>query len=507
MERANVRAEQRPFPCVQEQSDPVSQVGFQFQRQCAAVDEAVFIREHSPVRQQLVAPVAGLIPGKSRQAQREEKGLAPVREEFQVIAALRRELFHRNAHLLVLILLVQVFSANHPAVGVLGIDAVRRPDVVGEIRVIVPMYPVRHARRNLQALHARQVSLRSCLVEMQAQRKECHYKDKFLHRLFDFEFVYLLGVHDVCVFHPDGLMPTAVLLVEFHHQQLVVRDGEFRQGVHRTHRAFPGNLHHFVVAPDRIDDRFLNGGSLGHFLIDNLKPDEVRVERHGGTVLRLRMHVQHPVVGVNALYQELDAETLAAQMPYLPVVLLVDALHYELHQERTFVAEFPEIDVHPCMRKVGRIFIFQKLLHFDVEHFRLTGILGVKGIETSVLADDGEVRFARKPFGRGFHPDDVLRTVRLARYDMVASQIHIAHGGWENDMHCLGEGNFHAVGRYHLPVREFPGNALVQVVAVYKFLVKSLFLFLKQAFTNIYYIYSLTSSLDGDDISVCSSLS
>ena len=99
------------------------------------------------------------------------------------------------------------------------------------------------------------------------------------------------------------------------------------------------------------------------------------------------------------------------------------------------------------------------------EHFRLTGVLGVKGIETSVLADDGEVRFSRKPFGRGFHPDDVLRTVRLARYDVVASQIHIAHGGGENDMHRLGESHFHAVGRYHLPVREFPDNALVLVVA------------------------------------------
>ena len=172
MERADVRAEQRPLPCVQEQSHPVGQIGFQFQRQCAAVDEAIFIRERSPVRQQLVAPVAGLIPGKSRQAQREEKSLSPVREEFQVIAALRRELFHRDAHILVVILLVQVFPANHPAVGVLGIDAVRRPDVIGEIRVIVPMHPVHHARRYLQALHARQVSLRPCLVEMQAQRKE-----------------------------------------------------------------------------------------------------------------------------------------------------------------------------------------------------------------------------------------------------------------------------------------------------------------------------------------------
>ena len=36
MELAYVRAEQRPFPCVQQQSHPVGQVGFQFQRQRSA---------------------------------------------------------------------------------------------------------------------------------------------------------------------------------------------------------------------------------------------------------------------------------------------------------------------------------------------------------------------------------------------------------------------------------------------------------------------------------------
>ena len=78
-------------------------------------------------------------------------------------------------------------------------------------------------------------------------------------------------------------------------------------------------------------DKFFEGR-----LIDNLKPDEIRVERDGGTVLRLRMHAEHPIVGVNAPYQELDAETLIAQIPYLPVVLLVDTLHYQFHQQRAF---------------------------------------------------------------------------------------------------------------------------------------------------------------------------
>ena len=36
-------------------------------------------------------------------------------------------------------------------------------------------------------------------------------------------------------------------------------------------------------------------------LIDYLKLDEVGIERHVGTVLCLRMHVEHPVISVNPL--------------------------------------------------------------------------------------------------------------------------------------------------------------------------------------------------------------
>lgn len=76
MELADVRAEQHTFPRIDEQHHPVGQVSFQFQRERTAVDETVLVQQRSPVRQQLVAPVAGFIPGESRQPQREEKGLS-----------------------------------------------------------------------------------------------------------------------------------------------------------------------------------------------------------------------------------------------------------------------------------------------------------------------------------------------------------------------------------------------------------------------------------------------
>ena len=51
---------------------------FQFQRERTAVDETVLVQQRSTVRQQLVALVAGFIPGESRQPQREEKGLSGI---------------------------------------------------------------------------------------------------------------------------------------------------------------------------------------------------------------------------------------------------------------------------------------------------------------------------------------------------------------------------------------------------------------------------------------------
>ena len=117
------------------------------------------------------------------------------------------------------------------------------------------------------------------------------------------------------------------------------------------------------------------------------------------------------------------------------------------------------------MRKVAGVLVLQEVFHFDIEHFRFTGVLGVERKETPVLANDRKIRFSRKALCRGFHPDYVLRTVRLSRYDVVASQIHVADGGGEDDVYRFGKGHFHAVGRYHLTIRQFPGNPPVQIVA------------------------------------------
>ena len=175
--------------------------------------------------------------------------------------------------------------------------------------------------------------------------------------LFAFQFVNLVCRHEGGVLHPDGLVPAAVLLEQLDDQQLVVRYGELRDGIHRTHVAFPLRHQHLVVAAHRVDHPFLNGGALRHFLVHDLEPDKVRLESYVRPVPRFRVEIEQPVVRVDGFQEELHPEAFAAQVPDLPPVLFVDALHDQLHQERAFACQLPEMDVHAGMRKVRRVLV------------------------------------------------------------------------------------------------------------------------------------------------------
>ena len=101
-------------------------------------------------------------------------------------------------------------------------------------------------------------------------------------------------------------------------QQLVVRYGELRDGIHRTHVAFPLRHQHLVVAAHRVDHPFLNGGALRHFLVHDLEPDKVRLESYVRPVPRFRVEIEQPVVRVDGFQEELHPEAFAAQVPDLP---------------------------------------------------------------------------------------------------------------------------------------------------------------------------------------------
>lgn len=78
MELPAVAAEQHPLATVYQQDNLVRHVGGQLQRQRTPVDEIVFIREPGAVRQQALAPVHRLVPGKGGQPQCGEERLLPV---------------------------------------------------------------------------------------------------------------------------------------------------------------------------------------------------------------------------------------------------------------------------------------------------------------------------------------------------------------------------------------------------------------------------------------------
>ena len=168
MEFPAVAAEQHPLATVYQQDNLVRHVGGQLQRERTPVDEIVLIREPGAVRQQALAPVHRLVPGKGGQPQCGEEHLFPVGKEVQVIATLARELARRIEAVPVAVSLLQVFRTDHPMVGVLRVGAHRYPGVVAEAVAVFPAHVVRQPARELYAPHSGQAPLGVCLVHMQA---------------------------------------------------------------------------------------------------------------------------------------------------------------------------------------------------------------------------------------------------------------------------------------------------------------------------------------------------
>ena len=124
---------------------------------------------------------------------------------------------------------------------------------------------------------------------------------------------------------------------------------------------------------------------------------------------------------INPLYQELHPETLASQMFYFPVIVLVDGLHNQLYQKRAFVTQFTEIDVHPGMAEICRVLILQEIFHFDVQHFRFVCVFRIETVKTAILTDNGKVRFTGKTLCRSFHTNNIFRPVRFSGNNVVTA--------------------------------------------------------------------------------------
>ncbi len=118
---------------------------------------------------------------------------------------------------------------------------------------------------------------------------------------------------------------------------------------------------------------------------------------------------------VDAFQQVLDAETLAADMLHLTLVLLVDGLHDKTYQHRTFAAQFFQIDFLRVVRAVHLLPVMDEVAHLHIEQQRFGGILHVEGVETPVLRYHGHIRFIREIAHGGLHADNILGTVGFTR--------------------------------------------------------------------------------------------
>jgi len=118
---------------------------------------------------------------------------------------------------------------------------------------------------------------------------------------------------------------------------------------------------------------------------------------------------------VDTFQQILDAESLAADVLHLALVLLVDGLHNKAYQHRAFAAQFLQIDFLRIIRAVHLLAVMDEVAHLHIEQQRFGGIFHVEGIETPVLRYHGHIGFVREVPHGSLHADDILRSVGFAR--------------------------------------------------------------------------------------------
>ena len=118
---------------------------------------------------------------------------------------------------------------------------------------------------------------------------------------------------------------------------------------------------------------------------------------------------------VDTFKQVLDAESLAADVLHLALVLLVDGLHDKAYQHRAFATQFLQIDFLRVVRAVYLLAVMDEVAHLHVEQQRFGCIFHVEGVETPVLRYNGHIGFVREVPHGSFHADDVLRSVGFAR--------------------------------------------------------------------------------------------
>ena len=112
-----------------------------------------------------------------------------------------------------------------------------------------------------------------------------------------------------------------------------------------------------------------------------------------------------------------------------------------------------------------------EVLHLDVQHVRLLGVLDIKRIKAAVLRNHRHVRLTLEPSLRGLHADNVLRTIGLARHDVGRTQVNVGHCRREYQMHRLVKGHLQSVRRNHAVISDTARQTLKEVTVLWQFCV------------------------------------
>ena len=171
--------------------------------------------------------------------------------------------------------------------------------------------------------------------------------------------------HKVSIPYAERLVTVTTLFVNLHFQQLVIRQCQLGQHEDVAYRGLAVHRCQTVVSPYRLYNILLHGRAPGHLRGDHLETDMGNVERYVRGVAQGSMQVQQVIVDIDSFEQGLYAVLLAADMPDVPLVLLIQRVHDAVHYQRCFPAEFLQLHEHAGTGYAAFGIIPEPVLHFD----------------------------------------------------------------------------------------------------------------------------------------------
>ena len=177
------------------------------------------------------------------------------------------------------------------------------------------------------------------------------------------------------------------------------------------------------------------------------------------------MEIDQFAVRIKSFKQILHSEPFAADMLDLAFVLFIHGFHDQPYQTGRLPGEFLQVDFHRIVRTVHGLSVMDEVAHFHIQQQRLVGILDIECIEVAVFGNYAHVCLAPEMFPGCLHTDHIFRTVRLARYQIGRTQVHISHGRGKNNMYGLVICDFQTVWGNHPAESDLAAQSFIIIPA------------------------------------------